>query len=96
MGSWVTPLGDPKNPEKDNYNKDKNLKFKCSGGDSCQTVDCLKLTGGAYKNLFPVYDFRGQKGPNSNSAVDYIGRSCGVTFSFPRLATGSNFNQNNP
>jgi hypothetical protein len=73
------------------------LKLKCSdGGDDCQKVDALKNLAAAYQNSFPVYDFRGQKAPNSNSFADYVTRSVGLTYSFPKLAKGWDFHQKNP
>jgi len=92
MGAWVDPLSDPLNPEKNNFSKDKDLKLlHCDGGDACHQVDCLKNQAAGYTNAFPVYDFRGQKAPNSNSFVNQITQACGLTFSSPRLATGWNF-----
>ena len=90
MGSWVTPLKD--SDEKNNFNKDKDLKLKCSNGDDpCHQADCLKNAAAGYANNFPVYDFRGQKAPNSNSFTNQVTQACGLTYSFPRFATGSNF-----
>jgi RHS repeat-associated protein len=71
MGSWVTPLKD--SDEKNNFNKDKDLKLKCSNGDDpCHQVDCMKNVAAGYGNNFPVYDFRGQKAPNSNSFTNQV------------------------
>lgn len=91
MGAWTDPLSDPKNPERNNFNKDKDLKQCPNGSDPCHQVDCLKNEAAGYTNSFPVYDFRGQKAPNSNSFVNQITQACGLTFSPPRLATGWNF-----
>ena len=90
MTSGVKPLRD--SDEKNNFNKDKNLKLKCSNGDDpCHQVDCLEAAGKAYQNNFPVYDYRGQKAPNSNSFTNQVTQACGLTYSFPRFATGSGF-----
>jgi RHS repeat-associated protein len=98
MGSWPMPLhtNDPKNPnpEENNFNKDRDLKLRCSDpGDDCQKAKCLTDVGGAFANTFPVYDFRGRKAPNSNSAVESITRACGLNYIFPKLAIGSDFFQ---
>jgi hypothetical protein len=47
-----------------------------------------------FQNSFPSYDFRGKNAPNSNSAVDYMTRSCGITVTFPKQAKGSDHFRN--
>jgi len=90
MTSGIKPLRD--SDEKNNFTKDKSLKLNCSNGDdSCHQVDCLKAAGQAFQNNFPVYDYRGQKAPNSNSFTNLVTQSCGLKYSFPRFATGSGF-----
>jgi RHS repeat-associated protein len=84
MRSGVGP--ETKEPNRD---KDRNAPIaSCSNGDDCQKEKCLENYGTAFQDNNKDYDARGKNAPNSNSAVDSITHSCGITVTFPKHAKG--------
>jgi RHS repeat-associated protein len=79
--------GDSPLSKEPNLGKDKNAPVSPCPND-CDVEKCLENQTTAFQNSFQVYDFRGKTAPNSNSAVDHITKSCGLTVTFPKKAKG--------